>query len=75
MSDRYSEYSSSHPGTPNRRALTPIGNAGSPRARQSSGDVSLEVMIALRRLQEQNESLVQENKRLRAMVPEPPTSL
>ena len=30
--------------------------------------VSLEVMLALRRLQDENESLQQENKRLRAMV-------
>jgi cell division septum initiation protein DivIVA len=32
--------------------------------------VSLEVLLALRRLQEENETLQQENKRLRAMVPE-----
>jgi len=33
----------------------------------SHGEVSLEVLLALRRLQEQNEALQQENERLRAV--------
>ena len=76
LSDRYSDYSTSYPSTPNGRALTPIGNTGSPR--HSTSGAQLEVIMALRRLQEENDSLVQENKRLRAMVPEPsvlPTAL
>jgi len=60
--------------------LTPGGTVGgftpTPRERGqkarlgSESQVSLEVLMALRRLQEENDNLQQENKRLRAMVPE-----
>eukprot|EP00325_Prymnesiales_sp_UTEX-LB-985_P011173 CAMPEP_0174755090 /NCGR_PEP_ID=MMETSP1094-20130205/106069_1 /TAXON_ID=156173 /ORGANISM="Chrysochromulina brevifilum, Strain UTEX LB 985" /LENGTH=503 /DNA_ID=CAMNT_0015960977 /DNA_START=15 /DNA_END=1526 /DNA_ORIENTATION=- len=36
---------------------------------KASSEVSLEVLMALRRLQEENDTLQQENKRLRSMVP------
>ena len=76
FSDRLSEYTSSHPGTPNGVAagLTPTPSHGGGRGQRSSGEVSLEVLMALRRLQEENELLQRENKRLRAMVPAPPPS-
>ena len=50
------------PGTP---GTPPPGTPGTPGGNVS---VSLEVMLALRRLQDENESLQQENTRLRAMV-------
>jgi len=58
-------------------ALTPGGTVGGmaqlvPGVARQSSEVSLDVLMALRRLQEENEALLQENKRLKAMATGPP---
>jgi len=74
VSDAGSDRASSRPSTPSGCAGgTPKANSSTKRPAEDAIAVaqSPEVLMALRQLMEQNELLLQENKRLRAMMPMP----
>ena len=74
VSDAGSDRTSSRPTTPSGGAGTPMASTKRPADDALAAAQSPQVLLALRQLMAQNELLMQENKRLRAMMPQaPPT--